>query len=152
MQAEWGKCLTRHEWRISKASAWAGTLGNYGGGRLIVDNGNTVDRQVWREVVRTVVANRWSGRGLITVYIHGKWWRPYHHRLHRHRRRSGHFKFYQRLACDEPRQFGLFDCPAVTSIIIPNSVRNIGAGVFDYCGLTNLVIPDSVVRVFPSIM
>ena len=40
------------------------------------------------------------------------------------------------------------DCSKVTSIVIPNSVTNIGAHAFRYCtGLTSIVIPNSVTSI-----
>ena len=41
-----------------------------------------------------------------------------------------------------------YDCKNLTSVVIPNSVTNIGTGAFGYCkGLTSVTIPDSVTEI-----
>jgi hypothetical protein len=42
----------------------------------------------------------------------------------------------------------LYQCPSLTSIVIPGSVTSIGEMAFTYCeGLTSIVIPDSVTSI-----
>ena len=55
---------------------------------------------------------------------------------------------YKNLPVTEIGARAFYDCPSLTSVIIPDSVTTIGAGAFSFCkSLTSVTIPDSVTSI-----
>lgn len=56
----------------------------------------------------------------------------------------------QTLTVEQIDWYAFQGCSALTSIVIPNSITNIGGAAFDGCsGLTEVTIPNSVIQIWP---